>query len=441
MKKVLPWILSLVLFGGTIFAWVTVFRDFAYFRTFVDSYFVFDNPFVKNPLATPCFYGAFAFLGGFIWSLFSLRPRMIEVQKRKFKFLSWFLIFGNIFAWTNMVILVRSFCLSQATPVFGCSSGPKTWADIFSSSCFIGSSIFLVALIVNVFIYFLLKQQNMFNRNRAFTLIELLVVISIISLLSTVIFAVFSTSRVQAQDAKQKEEVHQVTNALELYHSIENSYPGNFCTDKSCTTGTRTSPALSSAEPGDGQLQNDYQKSMQQLVTKDTLASIPESSSTSAPFAYYNTGESAVFFTQLTGGYGSIASNQLFPAMVQSNERVNAFDCGDISYDSDYCFKTDQLSNDYQECLSEGVQTYISTHSGVVPPTCADPAHFFTSCDQIFVDPSYIVSNPLNCYAFAGYKFNYSSCPSTQPMFCTDPICYPIDQYPTMRSGICYWAQ
>ena len=138
----------------------------------------------------------------------------------------------------------------------------------------------------------MLKQDN-----KAFTLIELLVVISIISLLSTVVFAVFSTSRVQAQDAAKKETVHNVQQALELYRSKNGAYPPNYSDNLS--TNVRTSPAVQGADsPSDAA----YKKSMWDLVNDGDLAAIPESNS-GAGYAYYSAGDSATFFTQLTGGY------------------------------------------------------------------------------------------------------------------------------------------
>lgn len=214
-----------------------------------------------------------------------------------------------------------------------------------------------------------------------FTLIELLVVISIISLLSTVIFAVFSTSRVQAQDAKKKEEVHQVNNALELYRSTYGAYPNNYtCTAaNSCTVG-RTGPAIQGDTVSDGDWA--YKKSMQELVTNGVLATIPEADS-GAGYAYYNdtgSGE-AVFFTGLNGGYGNTTVGQTFPSTAQfyagdvaeelwptkiriTLQSVNGVSCGSLSQEMTYIVGSKppkyQRSGDIVFLISNNTRTTVS---------------------------------------------------------------------------------
>jgi general secretion pathway protein G len=152
--------------------------------------------------------------------------------------------------------------------------------------------------------------------NKAFTLIELLVVISIIGLLSTIIFAVFSTSRVQAIDTAKKETVHSVQQAVELYYTKHGTYPPNFSNDLS--SNLRTTPAIQ----GDSASGSAYTESMQILVEDKDLPSVPETTS-GAGYAYYNAGDSAVFFTSLTGGYGGVTPGQIFPSSA-------AFYAGDL---------------------------------------------------------------------------------------------------------------
>lgn len=60
---------------------------------------------------------------------------------------------------------------------------------------------------------------------RGFTIIELLVVAAIIIILAGIVLAMISTSRQRGQDAGMKEALHQVRNALEIYHVDKGNYP------------------------------------------------------------------------------------------------------------------------------------------------------------------------------------------------------------------------
>ena len=74
------------------------------------------------------------------------------------------------------------------------------------------------------------------NNKTGFTLIEVLVVVSIIGLLSSVILVGLGGFRTRGRDAKRLADLKQTQNALELYFSKCNSYPGGPSSGTGCTT-------------------------------------------------------------------------------------------------------------------------------------------------------------------------------------------------------------
>lgn len=153
MKKIYI-VQSIVLLIGTLFAWFTVYTDFSRFYGLYGNIARISGCVIPNPVTTPCFYGAFAFLGGFIWSLCILRTskeKKIINQKR----LNILLIASTIFAWSNFFLELKKFYISSSASKISCSGVPTN--NVFFTSCFIGSMIFLFSLITSLTI---LKNIN-----------------------------------------------------------------------------------------------------------------------------------------------------------------------------------------------------------------------------------------------------------------------------------------
>jgi prepilin-type N-terminal cleavage/methylation domain-containing protein len=63
------------------------------------------------------------------------------------------------------------------------------------------------------------------KKRRGFTLVELLVAISIIAVLSAILLPNFMGARERAEDAKKKEDLVSVKNALRMFYNDKQSYP------------------------------------------------------------------------------------------------------------------------------------------------------------------------------------------------------------------------
>ena len=155
--KIWQFLLSTTLLGGTIFAWYTVFNDFLLFYNTEGTLLKVTDCIIPNPVITPCFYGAFAFLGAFIWSLFILGFTGERLKKNQ-KHLFWFMIGGTIFAWSNFIPQLVKFVQADMQPILGCTGQVTT--NPFVTPCFIGSAIFLCALIISFIVYKLGKKSS-----------------------------------------------------------------------------------------------------------------------------------------------------------------------------------------------------------------------------------------------------------------------------------------
>ncbi|OGZ32670.1 MAG: hypothetical protein A3H02_01225 [Candidatus Niyogibacteria bacterium RIFCSPLOWO2_12_FULL_41_13] len=60
---------------------------------------------------------------------------------------------------------------------------------------------------------------------KGFTLIELLVVVAIVGLVASVVLASLSSARKRSRDARRIDDIKQIRTALELYFSVNSSYP------------------------------------------------------------------------------------------------------------------------------------------------------------------------------------------------------------------------
>lgn len=138
-----------VLIIGTVFSWTTVVVDFLRFYENEGTIFKITDCLYPNPVTTPCFYGAFAFAGALAWAI-AIAKKEGEAQRRGEKNLMMFLIAGTLFAWGNFTLLLYRFYTALPGEGVGCSGVPAS--SPFSTPCFYGSVLFLLALMVSLVI-------------------------------------------------------------------------------------------------------------------------------------------------------------------------------------------------------------------------------------------------------------------------------------------------
>ncbi len=152
--KIGQWALVGFLAVGNMIAWSTVALGYQAFFRAGGHMFQFSGCSVTNPLATPCLYGAIAFLIAIIWTAKKiLKPVNLP---RSFRNLSWFLLASSLFGWGNVIWEIKS--MSVKGSIQAC--GAKTVTNIFQSSCLYGTMAFTLALLCAFIIYRQTKSKS-----------------------------------------------------------------------------------------------------------------------------------------------------------------------------------------------------------------------------------------------------------------------------------------
>jgi len=124
--KHLYFLQTIILLGGTIFAWTTVAQEA-----------------LPNPWMTVCIYGALGFTIAFLWAGYVHFTKDAKLKDFCQKYLVWFLVAGTLFAWGSFVHTAWSFFNRQACTL-GCPEITTLWA----ASCLWGALTFSLALVV-----------------------------------------------------------------------------------------------------------------------------------------------------------------------------------------------------------------------------------------------------------------------------------------------------
>jgi hypothetical protein len=143
-SKNLLFIQSLVLFGGTIFAWSKLLPQIDTFQTLYGTLFRFNDLAVPNPLLTACLYGSTAFLVVLFWSVLVVQRPGYGSQRM----LRNALLFCVVFAASVVASeAVEYYKLFDSAISVTCSPGvPPT-----QTPCFYGMLFFIAAFITSVY--------------------------------------------------------------------------------------------------------------------------------------------------------------------------------------------------------------------------------------------------------------------------------------------------
>lgn len=148
-------ILTGILLIGTLFAFSAVGKEYIEFYGMYQTIFKIKDCAIPNPITTPCFYGAFAFLAALIYSI-KIRKMNVEKMKKNTLYLIFLLIASNIFAGVNNAIIFYKYFTSSDK--IGCSGRPID--NPFTTPCSVGGALFFVALLVALLLFEQLKKKN-----------------------------------------------------------------------------------------------------------------------------------------------------------------------------------------------------------------------------------------------------------------------------------------
>jgi hypothetical protein len=135
---------TLFLFGGTVFAWSTLFTQFSAFHARYGTFFRFNDCAIPNPLATACFYGSTAFLVALFWSV-RVYQRTHPASAR---WLRNFLLFCVVFAASVVAYEAVEYykLFGPATTAFICTPSVPP----LRSPCFTGLLFFVGAFVTSI---------------------------------------------------------------------------------------------------------------------------------------------------------------------------------------------------------------------------------------------------------------------------------------------------
>lgn len=143
-----------VLIGGGLFAWYQVITGFIKFYGIYQTLFRIKDCALPNPVTTPCFYGAIGFIVAIIWAVKIYRKSVIS--RKDVLYFTYFMIGCTIFGFSNVVNEFYLFSKATSGTITGCSG---LITNPWQSPCLIGSSFYLLALLISVVSLKISKNQ------------------------------------------------------------------------------------------------------------------------------------------------------------------------------------------------------------------------------------------------------------------------------------------
>lgn len=126
------------MFAGVAVSWITTINSFVNFYRIEGTLFKIKDCAVPNPIVTPCFWGALAFIAGAYWAI-KLNK---EADAGKEKGFLYFIIFCILFAWSNFLVEVLKIDYKIGGVISPC---PVAYSSPWVSACFFGSVLFTLS--------------------------------------------------------------------------------------------------------------------------------------------------------------------------------------------------------------------------------------------------------------------------------------------------------
>lgn len=131
-----------ILILGVLVSWyATLFAFFDFYQN-EGTIFKIKDCILPNPVTTPCFWGALAFLVALIMAVKTLKKSSVKFER----YFMYFMIACVIFAWGNFVIELRGVEPKPGAIITPC---PASGKNPFLSPCFFGSILFTTSLLLS----------------------------------------------------------------------------------------------------------------------------------------------------------------------------------------------------------------------------------------------------------------------------------------------------